>query len=281
MQACCGPFILLGNEPQPHHPRTDDRLPERRTLMTSWTLVGVVDGTVECLQGKKRHTLRTGGAILLPPGKSYAFRQSRAHYRFLVFDLIPQRYVEIRKGVWRHTDEQVQPNAQELWGCSLNHAPPAELLSATTATLRFCCDRWWRGVGPRMQAQARLGTFIANWVASVLQSTTTAQDLFAVAEDEAERRLPTGFNVDDMAQVCGMSRVVFTREYSRARGESPGVYLRRLRLEMAAELWKQPGWSLEHLAKHVGYCSSVTFSRAFKKYFGVTPRKWKSLERGC
>ena len=76
-----------------------------------------------------------------------------------------------------------------------------------------------------MQAQARLG-LIANWVAPVLQLTTTPHDLFAVADEEARRRLPTGFNVDDMAQVSGMSRIVFTREYTVPRLESPGVYLR-------------------------------------------------------
>jgi AraC-like DNA-binding protein len=38
---------------------------------------------------------------------------------------------------------------------------------------------------------------------------------------------------------------------------------------------EEGGWSLDRIAKHVGYRSEVTFARAFKQRYGVAPRWWK------
>ena len=66
------PFILLGNEPQPHHPRTDDRLP---------CVQDRVDARGRCRRhggvssGQADHVAEA--SILLPPGILYFGNRAR------------------------------------------------------------------------------------------------------------------------------------------------------------------------------------------------------------
>ncbi len=278
-QPFCAPFILFGNEPQPHHPPQDDRLPDIAVVQTSWYLIGVVDGTLSYDEAGHRHILRAGQTIVSPPGVYRSWDDSTAHYRFLAFDLTPQDCVPVDHIRWRHRGKNVQADGCALWGVDISGPPPEQLLAQAEQAIRWCCDRWWRGVPMRVQAQARLATLIADWLYVASLQQVDSDDRFSVAEFEALRRLPTGFSVNDMAGICGMSRVVFSRQYREARGESPGKFLRRARLELATELLQDPAWTIASVAKHVGYRSAVTFSRSFSEYYGCSPQQWLLANR--
>ena len=56
------------------------------------------------------------------------------------------------------------------------------------------------------------------------------------AKDLADLRYAEPLGVDDMARAAGLSRAHFSREFRRAFGEPPHVYLLTRRLERAAAL---------------------------------------------
>lgn len=68
----------------------------------------------------------------------------------------------------------------------------------------------------------------------------------------------------------------FRREFKAVTGESPGHYLRRLRLEKAQRLLGTGGDTLKSIGSQLGFSSEFHFSTAFKKHFGVSPRAWRS-----
>jgi AraC-like DNA-binding protein len=78
-------------------------------------------------------------------------------------------------------------------------------------------------------------------------------------------------NLKGVAQKCGVSREHFIREFSRRYRESPGVMLRRLRLEHARAMLAATVLSVEEIALASGFASSNTFCRAFRTRFGKTP----------
>ena len=62
-------------------------------------------------------------------------------------------------------------------------------------------------------------------------------------------------------------------------GETLGEYLRRLRLEVAAQrLVAQPRLPVLQVALSVGFGSAEAFARAFKARFGESPSVWRSTE---
>lgn len=282
------PFILRGNEPQPQHPRSDDRLGDEHSHKNTWLLFGVTDGTLEFWERGKRpvsQVLRAGQIMLLHSDKKRYWDESNAHYRFIEFDLIGgfNTYEKRSHSAWQRKEGfpfvGPQPTTSSDWKDYLRELPPTRLTDSAHSTLRWCCDRWWRSEGMRLQAQARLGSLLAEWACDTLDSNSQREDQFTGVEHEARRRIPTGFNVADMAAYAGLSRALFSRLYLQARGRSPGKFLRELRLELAVELLPNPAWPIKRIARHVGYRSAVTFSRAFREAYQCSPQKWRANHR--
>lgn len=82
------------------------------------------------------------------------------------------------------------------------------------------------------------------------------------------------WSLEDLANVAGMSRSVFTTTFRERVGTTAGQYLQswRVRLAQKALLCGRP---LKVIAAEVGYGSEAALSRAFKAQTGQSPRKWK------
>ncbi len=78
-------------------------------------------------------------------------------------------------------------------------------------------------------------------------------------------------NLKGVAQKCGVSREHFIREFSARYRESPGVMLRRLRLEHAHAMLRTTDLGVQDIALASGFTSSNTFCRAYRGKFGHSP----------
>lgn len=78
-------------------------------------------------------------------------------------------------------------------------------------------------------------------------------------------------NLKDVAARCGISREHFIREFSRRYRQSPGVMLRRIRLDHARTLLGATSLGVQDVALASGFTSSNTFCRAYRGRFGHSP----------
>ena len=88
------------------------------------------------------------------------------------------------------------------------------------------------------------------------------------AKDLADARYAEPLGVDDMAAAAGLSRAHFSREFRRAFGESPHVYLLTRRLERAAALLRDTDRWSPTSASRVGLQSVGSFTTSFTRMFG-------------
>ena len=95
------------------------------------------------------------------------------------------------------------------------------------------------------------------------------------ARDYADRRYAEPIGVDDMAAAAGLSRAHFSREFSRAFGESPKAYLMTRRLERAAALLRNTDRSVSEICLDVGLVGLGSFITSFKRHFGKTPTEYR------
>lgn len=94
--------------------------------------------------------------------------------------------------------------------------------------------------------------------------------------DHIDRHLSEPLELDAMADVAHFSRFHFHRVFSAWVGETFGDYLRRRRLEAAAQrLGLEPETPVLEVALSVGFGSGEAFARAFKSRFGCTPSDWR------
>lgn len=78
------------------------------------------------------------------------------------------------------------------------------------------------------------------------------------------------WTLEEMADLCHMSRATFCKRFSQTAGTSPANFVGQIRMKLATQMMRH-GLSLSRIAERVGYQSDAAFSRAFKKLTGQLP----------
>jgi len=79
------------------------------------------------------------------------------------------------------------------------------------------------------------------------------------------------WTVASLANEVAMSRSAFAARFTALVGEAPMHYLARWRMHVALTWLKEDAATLGELARRLGYQSEAAFSRAFKRFIGVSP----------
>jgi AraC family transcriptional regulator len=108
-------------------------------------------------------------------------------------------------------------------------------------------------------------------------SENPIQDLIPLLID-VESKLDQDLTLGSLARQYGYSPFHFHRFFSNAVGETPKQHVDRLRLERAAYKLAITAESVLDIALSVGFKNHETFSRAFKRAFGYTPKDYR---RAC
>jgi AraC family transcriptional regulator len=82
-------------------------------------------------------------------------------------------------------------------------------------------------------------------------------------------------SVAEVANKCYLSEFHFFRSFKQAYGITPYKYLLRKRLEYAMSLFRQEDFTSETVALSCNFADTCTFSKAFKREFGITPQQWR------
>ena len=77
--------------------------------------------------------------------------------------------------------------------------------------------------------------------------------------------------LDEIAEICGLSRFQTSRLFSRSTGSSVSAYVRGRRLSEAARALAGGAPDILAVALSAGYGSHEAFTRAFRDQFGLTP----------
>ena len=80
------------------------------------------------------------------------------------------------------------------------------------------------------------------------------------------------WSVANLAAEVGLSRAALARRFNDLVGEPPMAFLAGWRLALAADLLREPGSTVTAVARRVGYNSPFTFSAAFKRLYGLSPK---------
>lgn len=85
----------------------------------------------------------------------------------------------------------------------------------------------------------------------------------------------TPMKISEIASVCHISESHFRRLFEENIGMTPVEYLNQVRIRKACDLIKKTGNSMEEIAVKVGFTTTSTFNRNFKRITGTSPYQWK------
>jgi AraC-like DNA-binding protein len=103
------------------------------------------------------------------------------------------------------------------------------------------------------------------------------QRVDAIKEYVAAHYHDSNMAVTSIAEYFNLHPVHLSRIFKEVSGEGLLDFINKIRIQHAKQLFGDDR-NLDDVAGAVGYCSTRTFTRAFKKYEGITPGKYRNLE---
>lgn len=136
-----------------------------------------------------------------------------------------------------------------------------------------------RQVGMQAMTTAILKQVLVTLVRRSLSSTSTWLERFSILRDrqiarafaDIVARPETCHSVMTLAQKAGLSRSAFMARFVRAIGCSPMAAVRQMRMKRAADMLAARTFSVDQIARAVGYKSRSSFLRAFRQVHGYVP----------
>ena len=86
-------------------------------------------------------------------------------------------------------------------------------------------------------------------------------------------------SLTSLAELVGLSRSAFARDFARSLGVTPMAFVRRVRMQRATQLLRSTDLTVTAIAHQVGFSSRAHFSRAFAKRFGRSPSAYRTEHR--
>ncbi len=85
------------------------------------------------------------------------------------------------------------------------------------------------------------------------------------------------WTVASVAAKSGVSRSALSRRFNELLGEPPMSFLTSWRIDVAADLLRQPDTTVGAVAQQVGYSTPFALSSAFKRVRGISPQEHRQL----
>lgn len=102
-----------------------------------------------------------------------------------------------------------------------------------------------------------------------------SESLIEKAESFIKSNYMKDISLDDISRYCNISTYYFSKLFKQETGENYVEYLNRIRIENAKKMMNESDKSMKEICFSVGFSDPNYFSRAFKKYEGVTPTEYK------
>ncbi|MDF2484219.1 MAG: AraC family transcriptional regulator, partial [Herbinix sp.] len=87
-------------------------------------------------------------------------------------------------------------------------------------------------------------------------------------------------DLGSFAAMAHLSRSRFCHLFVELIGYSPYHYLQRIRMDKAKELLLLSNLQISEIAENIGLTDPLYFSRIFKKYYGLSPLKFRQSRGG-
>lgn len=110
----------------------------------------------------------------------------------------------------------------------------------------------------------------ASWLRALRDPVITAA-LTALHADPARN-----WTLDTLAREVTTSRATLARRFPDLVGDTPGGYLTRWRMDLAARQLRTTTDPIGPIARSVGYTSEYAFNRAFARTTGVAPGRYRT-----
>ncbi len=222
------------------------------------------------IRQNKTYHLSQGDVFLIEPGEEVFYQADQEDpwkYAWIGFTGFSARGMGAQMGFSETKPVTSLPETEEAVGC-IHRIIDARQLTSANYMLRM--SEMYRLFAILMDTD-RLQGAGQEWDISNVAYVQCAMDFVA---NNYQKKL----RVEDMARAVGISRGHLNRCFKNALSMAPQEYLLNFRMDNAAHLLKETEEPVNIIADMVGYADPLTFSKAFKAKFGMSPKHYRSSE---
>ncbi len=81
--------------------------------------------------------------------------------------------------------------------------------------------------------------------------------------------------IKNLSRIACMSQRTFERRFKNATGDSPAVYIQRIKVEMAKQQLETTNLTFDEISYNLGYKNSGSFRKIFVKWVSLLPSEYK------
>lgn len=181
-----------------------------------------------------------------------------------------------------HFDAILGNNYQALHFFPFDGKCEPDTASAYYSTLLACAESMQKNDAfAELGIQGAVMLFLSELMKTNYQNK---RDSKAVSHKNALARLQPAFiyinhhlgepiYIKDLADTIHLSEKYFITFFKNTMGVTPANYITEVKMKKALEYLNEQRYSVKEVATMVGYADIYTFSKAFKKLYGVAPSK--------
>ena len=110
----------------------------------------------------------------------------------------------------------------------------------------------------------------------LLQKSATSKPI-TTCIDYIYGHIKERITIEDLAEHTGLSTSYLSRLFKKELGVSVSDYIREKKIEKSQNLLKYCDYSLIDISNYLSFSSQSHFIQAFKKYVGMTPKKYRDI----
>jgi PAS domain S-box-containing protein len=134
----------------------------------------------------------------------------------------------------------------------------------------------WPVIGPRQEV---LGVAVLGRLLGAPDKRHPTYERMASAVEHIRANFSTPLDIEELAQLVGVSVSQFQRDFTGIFGIAPGRYITKVRLEAAIDLLTSDK-PIAEIAQVCGYADQSAFTRRFHAVVGISPSQYRRATAG-
>ncbi|CAG7615331.1 AraC family transcriptional regulator [Paenibacillus allorhizosphaerae] len=232
-----------------------------------YSLHFILQGEGEFVQANQSYPLRQGDAFCLFPNIAHEYYTSKVnplHMAWIAFDGKRAAHVLERIGLTSASPYRtavLRPEVTDLLDAFFDLVNDTERTQSDLARLGFLYSLF-DSLTPAFDRRAgAVHEPTSSWLQKGL--------------DYLEMHYTEGIGIEKVASFVGVDRGYFSKKFQEAYGVPPIKYLQKLKLDKAKYMLERTDYKLTEIALSVGYPDLFSFSKSFKKHYGMSPNAYR------
>lgn len=132
-----------------------------------------------------------------------------------------------------------------------------------------------RGFQDIVESRGILYILTSRFLEMARPKSSSKDERIRKAQSYIRKNIGSKIMVKDLAEDTSLSLEHFIRLFKKETGETPNMYITRMKLERAMVILATSDSNIKSIALTLGYDDLSYFTRAFKRFSGVTPQQYR------